>query len=381
MKKIYCFIAAMAAGFSATHGQLLITVTNPSAFPREELVEVPVDSLGTLPSDFRVSGPNGKEIAWQLTHDGLLLFPVNLAPGESEIYTVGEGHILTFESEIAWTFRPDRLDDFAWENGHAGYRLYGPAFKRNEGGVYGYDIWCKRQQQPVLDIFYNGNAATPQISYHEDHGLGFDGFAVGPTLGAGAFVLTSGDTLLYRECYRDFEILDNGPLRLTIRFTIDPFEFDGNTVTEVRTLSLDAGSHFNRTAIEYRGLETPCTTAAGIVVHPEADFQLLPEIKAVAVEDPTDRPGEGHGNIFIGLIYPEAMNVRFREEKISGVAGHALAEGIAIPGSPCVYYWGSGWSVRRDAPDFNAWQLLIKRQAESIRRPLEVTVSDHPGVG
>lgn len=373
MKKILCLLAALSCLLPGL-GQLRITVTNPSGFAREGLAEVALDSLGALPPEFRITGPGGKETAWQLTRDGLLLFPVSLPAGASQAFTIEEGPTAPAEREVAWTFRIDRLDDFAWENSHAGYRLYGPAFRREEGGVYGYDIWCKRGAEPVLDTFYDGNSATPQISYHEDHGLGFDGFAVGPTLGAGGFVLTPGDSLLYRECYRTYEVVDSGPLRLTVRFTIDPFELDGREITEVRTLTLDAGSHFNRVATEYRGLSAPCPAAGGIVVHKGAELKLMPELKAIAVSDPTDRPAGESGRIFIGLVYPEASSVSLRPEKSWNTEGQALAEGTAQPGQPSRYYWGSGWSLREDCPDFGAWQLLVERQAEAAANPLRVTV-------
>lgn len=374
MKKILCLFAALGCILPSA-SQLRVIVTNPSAFPREELAEISLDSLDTLPSEFRIVGSDGKETAWQITRGGLLLFPVSLPAGASEIFTIGEGTAATAKPKVSWTFRPDRLDDFAWENCHAGYRLYGPAFKREESGVYGYDIWCKRGAEPVLDTFYDGNSATPQISYHEDHGLGFDGFAVGPTLGAGGFVLTPGDTLLYRECYRDFEVVDSGPLRLTVRFTIDPFELKGREITEVRTLTLDAGSHFNRVATQYRGLDAPCPAAGGIVVHKGAELKLMPELKAIAVSDPTDRPRRESGHIFIGLVYPEAASVRIRPEKSWNTEGQAMAEGTSAPGHSCVYYWGSGWSWRKDCPDFNTWQLIVERQAESVRNPLKIRVN------
>ncbi len=374
MKKILCLLAALGCILPGG-SQLRVAVTNPSDFAREELAEVSLDALGELPDEFRVIAPDGKETAWQITSDRLLLFPVSLSAGASAEFSIEPGKAAPTEQETVWTMRADRLDDFAWENRHAGYRLYGPAFKREEGGIYGYDIWCKRVPEPVLEIFYDGNAATPQISYHEDHGLGFDGFAVGPTLGAGGFVLSTGDSLIYRECYRDFEVIDSGPLRLTVRLSIDPLDLNGKTINEVRTLSLDAGSYFNRVAVEYEGLDSPCPAAAGAVVHKGADVRLMPERKAVAVADPTDRPDSGNGQIFIGVIYPEAESVSLRPEKIWGVTGQAIARGTAKPDSPSIYYWGSGWSKREDCPDFDAWQLIVKRQAEALGSPLKIEVT------
>ena len=59
------------------------------------------------------------------------------------------------------------------------------------------------------------------ISYHIDHGYGMDCYAVGPTLGCGTAALMQGDTIIYPYCYRTQEILDNGPLRFTVKLEFD----------------------------------------------------------------------------------------------------------------------------------------------------------------
>ena len=51
------------------------------------------------------------------------------------------------------------------------------------------------------------------ISYHIDHGNGMDCYAVGPTLGGGTAALMPDSAIVYPYCYKDYEILDNGPLR------------------------------------------------------------------------------------------------------------------------------------------------------------------------
>lgn len=61
-----------------------------------------------------------------------------------------------------------------------------------------------------------------ELSYHIDHGHGMDCYAVGPTLGAGVAALMVDDSIIYPWCYKSQEILDNGPLRFTVRLEFNP---------------------------------------------------------------------------------------------------------------------------------------------------------------
>ena len=68
--------------------------------------------------------------------------------------------------------------------------------------------------EPVVEDRYDGDL-NRGISYHVDHGNGMDCYAVGPTLGGGTAALFPDSTIVYPYCYKDCEILDNGPLRFT----------------------------------------------------------------------------------------------------------------------------------------------------------------------
>ena len=68
-------------------------------------------------------------------------------------------------------------------------------------------------------------------------------------------------------CYRDYEILDNGPLRFTLSLTFNPARINGQTVTEHRVMQLDKGRHLNKITVWYDGLRRPAEVAGGFVVH------------------------------------------------------------------------------------------------------------------
>ena len=80
-----------------------------------------------------------------------------------------------------------------------------------------------------------------------DHGYGCDVYAVGPTLGAGTTALLDGEDIVYPFCYDKFEILDDGPLRFTIKLTFRPFNLgEKENIVETRIISLDLGRYFQQ---------------------------------------------------------------------------------------------------------------------------------------
>ena len=84
-----------------------------------------------------------------------------------------------------------------------------------------------------------------ETTYHFDHGYGLDCYKVGPTLGGGApALLDENGKLILPYCYKDYEILDNGPLHITVSVSYNPTTINGQpNVVEHRIISLDKGSN------------------------------------------------------------------------------------------------------------------------------------------
>ena len=74
-----------------------------------------------------------------------------------------------------------------------------------------------------LDVYKRqAQQLSESVSYHIDHGNGLDYYKVGPTLGAGTSALLANDSIVYPYCYKDYQILDNGPLRFTVKLVYNP---------------------------------------------------------------------------------------------------------------------------------------------------------------
>ena len=67
------------------------------------------------------------------------------------------------------------------------------------------------------------------VSYHVDHGNGLDCYKVGPTLGGGTAALMPDGEIVYPYCYATQDILDNGPLRFTVKLVYNPLTIKGDS--------------------------------------------------------------------------------------------------------------------------------------------------------
>ena len=389
--------------------QVTITVSNPIPSARMEMVEVDVTVLQKklqTGKDFIVKDADGREIPSQVTHDQKLIFQVGVAGKGKSLYYVQKGTPQKYEVKAKGRLFTERQDEFGWENDCVAYRVYG------HGGAVGYDFFNKSTPELMLDYWYASeqNQEMRSVSqqlrergyadladqvynafcYHIDHGKGMDCYTVGPTLGGGANALLKEDGSLFMpQCYKTFEILDQGPLRFTVCFTYPEQEFNGEKVTETRTISLDAGSQFNRVTIAYQGLSKPVKMAAGTVIHqsnPSA-YVLSQENGYMGYEDlgdPSvynakyrDEFAKQMGKIYIGLLFPEKDITTTYQQRENGIAtGHILGISTYQPNMTYTYYFGSGWDKNPNTGfhSLTDWEAHLSHAAMSVRNPLKLSV-------
>ncbi len=268
--------------------------------------------------------------------------------------------------------RPDRMDDLIWENEFSGYRAFGPALQAAGETAYGYDIFTKSVTHLVMHERYNKNMAQGDEyrSFHIDHGDGMDSYAVGPTLGGGTAALVDVAGIVYPWCWKEAEILENGPLRFQARLTYSPVKVGGKDVTEHRVITLDSGHRLNRVDITYEGLEKPTPIVVGIVVHAENSSGWYADDHVLAVADLGDRNIGENGEIYCGALLPEGFDhsgfEQFDTPKGSAI-GHILGYSTYYPGKTFTYYFGSGWS-KAGITSLDDWICLITKQSSSISK-------------
>ena len=402
MTALFCF----ACNDSRT---VTVTVTNPLAMERSnEMVEVSMetvtDRLGLADTaQIVVLNADGQQVPYQITYDGKVIFPAAIAAGGTATYTIQTGTPEAFDVKACGRCYPERMDDMAWENDLVAFRAYGPALQAKGERGFGYDLFTKyNTTEPMLEAMYakeldketlakiaelkktDPKAAAElsrERSYHIDHGYGMDCYAVGPTLGAGVAALMVNDTIIYPWCYKNQEILDNGPLRFTVKLEFTPLTVKGDsTVVETRLITLDAGSHLNKTVVSYSNLKETLPIVAGIVLH-EPDGAVVADAANgyITYVDPT--PGPDNGKIFMGAAVPavvkDAKTVLFSEKEKkerNNADGHVLAVSDYEPGSEYVYYWGFAWD-KADIKTADAWNRYMADFAQKVRNPLTVKVN------
>ena len=402
--KLLNIIALSMLAASAGAQNVKIIVNNDEKVQRQEVVEVSAlqlyEKLGiSYGSPVIVKNALGQQVGYQLTHDSLLLVDASVRPCGKAEFTVEKG--TPREPKVFVTGRqyPERVDDIAWENDRTAYRIYGPALQRNKERAFGVDVWVKNTPDLEVEKRYNTELSNHHAieklkkegktqealdmeeatTYHFDHGYGLDCYKVGPTLGGGAPALMDNGELVLPYCYRDYQILDNGPLRFTVRVDYNPATIGKDkNVVEHRIISLDKGSNFNRCTVWYDGLTDKRDLAAGIVVHPEDTETMYLASNMALYADPTDNPEKQNFQIYVGVLFPEGIDyTRYlytEQDRQNGNAGHIIGVKSYTPGTRFTYYFGSAWS-KNDVRTMDEWKLRSEQTIDAIHSPMNVVLS------
>ncbi|MBD9015129.1 MAG: DUF4861 domain-containing protein [Prevotella sp.] len=420
------------AGSNYCHAQqATIVVNNPTSNPRTELISLSMNEVkaklgNAAPKKgeaYIVKNKSGQQIGSQITHDGYLLIDASVRPHGSATYYVTIGKPYQQKVWATGALYKIRKDDIAWENDRCAYRVYGPALQRTGERSFGTDVWVKNTPDTVVYKRYvkdmNGNikgdkidakvralqkqekaeknkakaaALAKQIkslqaesnevdiltSFHLDHGNGLDPYRVGATLGLGAPSLMVGKNQVLPYCYKDYKILDNGPLRFTVELTYNPSTVgDIKNVVEHRIISLDKGSNFNKMTVWYDGLTTPTDFATGFPIHEEDTETKTFAKDYVSYADPTDNIEVNNSQIFVGVLFPEGIDNTYYQlfdKKHDGATGHALGLKRGLKNQEKYsYYFGAAWS-KYDVKSYAEWQIRIKEYLDALKTPLGVEV-------
>ena len=375
---------------SAHAQQTTLTVTNPSDHQRTEVIEADLSAinkqLGTTNTEpLIVKNALGQQQAYQKSHDGKLLMYISVQPHSTAEFTVTKGMPAAFKAYVFGRLFPERIDDLAWENDKSAYRIYGPALQRTGEKSFGTDVWTKSTSDLVLEERYKMHLEGVAIrdplrkagkkhesdstyiatSFHHDHGKGLDVYSVGPSLGCGAPALMKNGELVYPYCFKDYKILDNGPLRFTVELIYHP---NSDGITEHRLMSLDRGSHYNKITVWYDNIKKPTAWASGVVLNGNGQLELGKDY--VLYADPTDNPKVHQSQIYVGTLFPGGVD---ETTMLKGNKNHGIGIVKKYTGKPYTYYFGSAWS-NNDVRTMAEWLLLAKTYLDNIKNPLTIEI-------
>lgn len=415
-KKSICMMLLAIVGTNYSFAQqATVVVNNPTAAQRQELVELNMADVKAKLANatpkkgeaYIVKNKRGQQIGSQITHDGKLLIDASVRPHGSATYYISIGRPYQQKVWATGALYKIRKDDIAWENDRCAYRIYGPALQRSGERSFGTDIWVKNTPDTVVynryKIDHEGNVLGDKIdkkakaakteaqrkalqaqsrevdittSFHLDHGNGLDPYRVGATVGLGAPSLMIGKEQVLPYCYKDYKILDNGPLRFSVELTYNPSTVgDMQNVVEHRIISLDKGSNFNKMTVWYEGLTHPTDFATGFPIHEEDTETKTLAKDYVSYADPTDNIEVNNSQVYVGVLFPYGIDNTYYQlfdQKHDGATGHALGLKRGLKnGEKYSYYFGAAWS-KYDVRSYGEWQLRIKEYLEALKTPLNI---------
>lgn len=353
--------------------QGFIKVENPVNIKRpSEIVSVPWENiLAVYPTIdtayFIVINPvTGKQVAYQLEHLGQpaiqnLLIDISINAKAKLVLQIKKGKPEKFVSRTYCRYVPERDDDFAWENDKIAFRAYGKALEKTNGNAYGMDVWVKRTDKLVINERYKRG------DYHKDHGDGMDYYHVGFSLGAGDIAPYVGDSVCYPKNYRNWKILDNGPLRSAFQLEYDEWNVGSGIVKVVKTLSIDAGSQLHKVEADYSlNKLSSLPVVVGIIKRPQAGKEFFDEQDGImGYWEPTD-PKDGTTGV--GCIFTQPV-----KNVIIG-KGQMLTLMDAQSDKPVVYYRGAAWDKAGYIKSAKDWFSHLEWFQQKIKNPLIVTV-------
>ena len=357
-----------------------VTVKNNLDVPREnETIVVKLGEIKQLSPSINseliqvVDKNSGERLVCQIIDlngddtDDELIFQADFSPGESKEYFIQEAEkspAETPQSKAYARFVPERMDDFAWENDRIAYRMYGPALQATGEISSGVDVWVKSVNDLILDKWYRGE------DYHTDHGEGLDYYKVGPSTGCGGIAIWDGVKLHTSKNFIDWKIIANGPIRVIFELTYAPWEVNGDRISELKRITLDAGQNLSRfeSTFTWEKDQSKLNCAIGIIKR-KGQSSVLSNFEDgwLRYWEPEHKV---NGTTGCGIVVDTDIVTSMTE-----TTDHHLVISEVEPGKRLIYFAGACWSKNPDFPGVDDWDNYLKNFTKRINSPLQISVS------
>lgn len=255
-------------------------------------------------------------------------------------------------------FVPEREDDFTWENDKVAFRVYGPS-SSGKGQVSGVDAWLKKVPYPIIDKWYAGHLEG--VSYHEDHGEGYDPYHVGDSRGVGGTAIWVDGEPWPAGKFMSYEILQSGGDR--VEFTLQ-YEWDTplGRVGESKTISLVLGDQLYRvdSVFTLDGQPASLPVAIGLTTHDEAAQAVgNADIGGISTWEVIDGNGLGTGVLMAPGRVQEILHVPSEEKD----ASHVWIITSTMEDGRLSFHAGFAWEAAGDITSFDEWNEYLGSRA------------------
>lgn len=387
MNTYQCLLAAAVVAvlpLPSNAAQLTVTAVNKLPLARaSQTIELSAAQLAPLGAkDFatvHVQDAAGKELLAQAVDtDGdayrktdIVIFQADFAANETKTFTVTVGAKQVFKREqfkAFGRFNRERFDDFVWENDRIAHRTYGKALETWEGEPLSsstIDIWSKRTAKLVVNDWYLSD------DYHADHGDGADFYSAGLSRGCGGNGLWAADRLWTSRNFVNSRVLANGPIRVLFELEYAPFQVDNINVSEVKRISLDAGSQLDRFQSTYKQFTRPGQTqklTTGIGLKKAAGEQVEANLERGWLLK-WEKVEKNAGNQGLAIIVDPKSLEKQTEDKLN----HLLLAKVPEP-NVASYWAGFAWDKAGQITSAEAWKKYVDEFAQGLATPIEVSV-------
>lgn len=378
---VLCWPALLPAA-----SQLTVTAANPLDLARaSQTIELSATQLAPLAArdlnTIRIKDAAGKDLIVQAVDtDGdayrrpdIVIFQADFAPKETLSFTVAVGVKPVYQLEqfrAFGRFNRERFDDFVWENDRIAHRTYGKALETWAGEPLTsstIDVWSKRTPRMVVNDWYLAD------DYHTDHGEGADFYSAGLSRGCGGNGLWAADRLWTSRNFINSRVLANGPIRVLFELEYEPFEVDGISVSEVKRVSLDAGSQLDRFQSRYQQFTRPGQARqliSGIGLKKVGSEKV--EVNAARGwlakwEKVEKNAGEQGLAVVVG---PKSF-----EKHVEDKLNHLVLTKVSEAGE-ATYWAGFCWDKAGHITNAEAWKKHVDEFAQGLQAPIVVTVTE-----
>ena len=258
------------------------------------------------------------------------------------------------EPETFCRFVPERSDDFAWENDQIAFRAYGPALKAS-GEDSGFDCWLKRVDYPVINKWYAGHLKG--VSYHVDHGEGYDPYKVGSSRGCGGLALWIDGKMVPSNVFVDSEVLSCTPDESVFVLRYE-WKHGADVYTEEKQISIKLGDRLFKTKSTFKkngAIAAELPIAIGLVRHHATDLVSKDLATGwMSIWSPMDDSELG-----VGVVMDPSRIEEFRLlETGKKLEDHALIIAKTDAAGQLEYAAGYGWKKAgeiKTSADWNAY--------------------------
>ena len=358
-----------------------ITITNPvSTYRASETITIDLAKEGVSAKELRIFDTrNNAFTPYQLIDsnsdgkaDSAIFKTYMLAKQTRTFWLINSASLPKAYAPVICFNRhfPERMDDYGWENDRIAARMYGPMVTqpapKGEGLISsGIDVWNKNVRYPVLEKFIkNGD-------YHHNHGEGMDNYKVGPGRGCGGFSVLNDGKYYSAKNWATSKHISNGPVRTQFEVTFKNWDCgNGIKITEKRTVSLDAGSHFTRHESVFTIEGTKSVTGGPglditVAKAHNGIITLKPEQGWLANYEPEQKK---KGTIGTSIVIPGKAAISM--DKL----GCIYLMDKVTSGKPFVWYAGSCWSGAGDFVEAEYWSKSVAAFAEALANPLKIEI-------